>query len=342
MSNVNLESTTDSKDAVTAALGGKVEAKTEEVEAKEQTVSETEEATEETTEKVAAKGSGPEEKDTESDDDTKEALKAEDSESEDEESESEDNAEEKVASKDDKPKKRKGGFKRRIDKLTNKLSEAEREAQYWRDQAMRAKKEEMVDAGARETETVAKSDGRPDPDNFETHEEYLDALTDWKVDRRLEADKKAKAEEDLRKEQKTLEQAHFERVQSFVKDHDDFEEVLSEVDDIPMSPAVGELILKSDNGPELMYELAKDPEEFERINDLAPLAAARAIGRIEAGLSKSSETKKEDNKQSTSKVAQTKAPKPPSPVSKKASVSTKSPDEMDFQEYKRWRAQQRA
>lgn len=55
-----------------------------------------------------------------------------------------------------------------------------------------------------------------------------------------------------------------------------------DVDHVPMSAALRDIVLHADNGPELIYSLAKDPAEFERINRLNPLACAREVGKFEA------------------------------------------------------------
>lgn len=110
---------------------------------------------------------------------------------------------------------------------------------------------------------------------------------------------------------------------------------MEDVDDIPMSLTVQEVILASDNGPELMYELAKNPEEYARICKLPAVQAARELGKFEARISSSQDTKKE-----TKQLTKTKAPPPIKPVGSKASSVTKSPDDMDFQEFKRWREAQ--
>jgi hypothetical protein len=82
-----------------------------------------------------------------------------------------------------------------------------------------------------------------------------------------------------------------------------------------------------------MYELAKNRKEYERINSLNALAMAREIGKIEAKLSRSKTTEAQEE---IKKI--TKAPAPLKPVGSKSSgISNKSPDEMDFHEYKKWR-----
>jgi hypothetical protein len=210
-----------------------------------------------------------------------------------------------VESQEARPKKSKNGFKRRIDKLNSKLSQAEKDAQYWREQALRAKPEAELE----KKESKPTLEGKPKEDDFDTHAEYVDALTDWKMDQR-DQKREAKAKESqVKSEYEQLQAAHSERFQKFAKEHDDFEEVMEDVKDVAVSSAMEHVILTSDVGPAIMYELAKNPDELERVCKLPALAAAREIGKIEARLQKSSASDAE-----TSETQTTKAPKPIKPV----------------------------
>jgi hypothetical protein len=84
-----------------------------------------------------------------------------------------------------------------------------------------------------------------------------------------------------------------------------------------------------------MYELAKNPEEFERINKLGALTAAREIGKIEAKLPDLSSDKE------TKKIT-TKAPAPLKPVGGGSTGTTVPLDELDYQAYKAARKKQGA
>jgi hypothetical protein len=233
---------------------------------------------------------------------------------------------EETPAQDGKTGKRKSGVK----KLREKLSAKDQEIGFLRSELERARV-----AGAKEPEKVAektvKEDGKPSKDQFETHDEYVEALADWKVDQRLKAEKAAAIENQVKSEgQKRLE-THAGRVQEFVKSHPDFQEVIQDLDDGPkVSLTVQEVILNSDNGPELMYQLAKNRKEFERINALPAIQAARELGKFESRFAKPSEEKPQPKT--------TKAPPPVKPVGARSGSASKDPGEMDFDEYKAWRA----
>jgi hypothetical protein len=102
-----------------------------------------------------------------------------------------------------------------------------------------------------------------------------------------------------------------------------------------MSVAVQELLVQSENGPELMYELAKNREAFERINKLTPLAAARELGKFEAQFKKANSNEKPEKKI-------TKAPPPIAPVGKRATAVKKDiyDKDLSFADYERIREEQ--
>lgn len=221
----------------------------------------------------------------------------------------------------EKPKK-KPGFKRRVEKLNKKLSKAESEAAYWREQALKHQRPEP------EPTPVREPDGKPSAEYFETHEAYMDALTDWKLEKKLAEKESVQRQREIKNEQGKIFDTHIKRVEEFKSQRPDFIEVIEEVEDVNIPPAVQELILNSDQGPALMYELAKAPDELARICSLSPLAAAREMGKLEAKLSQ----------KESPQIKKTKAPPPIKPVGAKSSASIqKDPEQMSYQEFKRWR-----
>lgn len=250
-----------------------------------------------------ASESAPEEtEETESESDESAALASDDAESKDE-------------PEADKPKK-KGGFQRRIDKLNSQKAEAQKEAEFWRNQALKGK--ESDESKAPIVEKPKASEGKPVPDNFDTHTEYVEALTDWKTEQKFKDRETEQRKMQLQRDQETLVKSHFDRVATFKEKISDYQEVVEGVDDIAVSPTIEDMLISSENGPALIYELAKNREEYERINKLPPLAAARELGRLEARIASQSPDKKEPKKT-------TNAPKPIDPVgSRGASKLSKS------------------
>jgi hypothetical protein len=272
----------------------------------------------------------------ESEDEINESASSEvDDESKDESetSESEENESEENEKHIEKPKKQ-GGFQRRINKLNAKLSAKEQEADYWRQEAEKAKGQSVPNQ-KKVNQYDESISAKPKPDDFESHEEYVDALTDWKVENKIADYEHKKRLENARDEVQTKVKTHAERVKAFVSKHDDFHDLMEEVDDVKVSGAVQEIILDSENGPALMYELAKNRDEFERICAMTPLKAAKALGQFEAKLI-SSKDKKEPIKHS-------KAPAPPTPIrsqSKKATAKSIYDRDISQAEYEALRRKQ--
>ncbi len=215
----------------------------------------------------------------------------------------------------------KGGFQRRIDKLTRAAADKEREAEYWRQEALRTKP----------TETTTEPKGKPQETDFQTHADFLEALTDWKVDSRLKVAETKQNEEKARNYQQTAEQKYRERLQEFRAETPDFDEVMEEAT-IDVGKAVLAEIRDHEHGPALAYFLAQNLDEAERLSKLNPLALAREVGRLESRFTTTPSIK-------TATVS--KAPRPPTPVSKSSSASSKDPSEItDMTEWRAYRRKQ--
>lgn len=214
-----------------------------------------------------------------------------------------------------KPKK---GFKKRIDKLRSQLTQREQELEYLRQELAKKSEPKREEPQAVKKETNQVADGKPNPDNFETHTEYLEAVADWKLDQREAKQREAQAQEALKKEVQTKGEAYQSKVKEFKAQAKDWDDVLEEVSHVNVPFVVQDEILNSELGPELTYELAKDAEEFERICKLPANQAIKAIAIVEHRiLSGKSEAKPKPE------IKTTKAPKPISPVSSQSSGSVK-------------------
>lgn len=214
----------------------------------------------------------------------------------------------------------KNGFKKRIDKLVKQRADAEAE----RD-AIRAERDALRAAVTKPVEKIeapAKLDnGKPTADKFKTNEEYIEALTDWKIDQKQKEQEGKSSRDRVRSEREKTINDHNSRVKEFVKTTPDFDDVLHEVDHVDFPPAFADIVLTHERGPELMYHLAKDPDNYERITKLSPMAMAREIGKFEAKLeSPSEETTTVETKKTTN------APAPVRSLSGSAVVPKKTLD----------------
>lgn len=262
---------------------------------------------------------------------------SEDEELDEESSDSGDSAE------DEKPKKQTGRQKR-ISKLIKQRAKAEAEAQVLRDQLAQYQNPKAQDQEAKTQEVTpaatATDSSRPSPDDYDSQEDYIEAIADWKYEQRKSVDEKKQAQENQKTQYQQTRDSFTARAIEFGKAKSDYEEVIAGVGDLSPSLTVQQIWFEAgEDGPALMYEMAKDPEEFERINNLSPILAARAIGRIEARLSN------EPSQTQQNEIRTTKTPKPVTPVGTKSTgASSKSLADMaksgNYEDYKRTREEE--
>lgn len=302
---IRVESTTDTPEAVSAAQGDLAEVK-ETVETKVD----------------AAKTSASEDES----DETKDASDASQDDSDDESQEDTDENE----TQDDKPKKKRGGFKRRIDKLNARISEYERELARLREGSTQKAKEEPK---AKSTD-----DGQPDPDDFESIAEYTRAVAKWTIDQETKTRQAEESKQKAQAEYETLVREHNKRLDKYAKENPALKESIQSAlevlgEDYALNPVLEKEMLLSEFSHLILEEFANDVDNLDRVNSLSDTQIAREIGKLEAKFSLSLTNKQQETK----KITKT-APPLKTLGNKSTGASTKSPDEMDFDEYKKWRA----
>ena len=220
----------------------------------------------------------------------------------------------------------KGGFQKRIDKLTRHNTQLEQEREYWRNEALRT-------APAKETPKVTASEGAPSENDFKTHAEFVAATAKYYAKEALKESQSTQSAEQVKAQAAKAQQEFKARQEAFKAATPDFDEVIADADEIQVSNALISEIVESEHGPELQYYLAKNPAEAARLSELKPLALAREVGKIESRFTSTGE-------KPAPKV--TGAPPPPTPTAKSTATSTKDPGEMSPSEYRAWRAKQAA
>lgn len=306
---ISITSTTDSKEAVTAALGDLAPEKT---------------TVEKPAEDVDLKTEGAEAIEPESLDE----AATEDNEPGDKEENDDENPDTEA-----KPKK-KGGFQKRIDKLNKRMSAVEQEREYWRQEALRVQQSKGPADKPEKVETKPDTSKRPKADDFASHDEYVEALTDYTLEQKLAAKEIKQKEDAVKTEAKTKREKHDERVSKFMASHDDWDDVVEAVGNVRTSITFDQAIVASEHGPEIMYELAKNPKELARICALSPIQAAMELGKVESRITKPSDS---SDKKTTSK-----APPPISPVRTRGASNVKSlyDESLSQHEFEKLRAEQ--
>lgn len=223
----------------------------------------------------------------------------------------------------------------RINELVRKRHEAEREAAYWKGVAQASTSKPVVESPA-----PAAAPAKPTTDQFNTYDEYVEALTDWKSDRAVEkalATVNAKIEE--KSTQQTAAQQEADRTKNWHARQDATKAVLKDYDevvgssDVAIAAHVGDLLLDSDHGPALAYKLAQDPELAAKLNGMSEKMAAKEIGKLEAAFDLTATPSATTTPAApTAKTNVSKAPVPPSPVTQGRATS-KDMSAMSMDEY---------
>lgn len=217
---------------------------------------------------------------------------------------------EEPAPEEDRPHK-KGGYQRKIERLERQL-----------EQALSIVSRVAPNAVPEPQEPAPQDAGKPRPDDFESHEQWVEALTDWKTEQR-ERDR-ARDEEQRRSQdlQNQIQSTFQERYQAASKAHPDFEDLFEErAESIPTSPVMQQAVIESELGAELMYHFLKNPNDAARIAALPPVKAAIEIGKLEAKLATPEPPKPKPTSQ---------APKPPAPVRAPAAAPPKGDGDMEW------------
>lgn len=231
--------------------------------------------------------------------------------------------------KQEKPK-AKGGFQRRIDKLTARNHRLETENS---DLASRLEAIERRLGGASQAVQEKADDSKPDPQKFleqgKTHEEYVEAIAKWAVKQEREAQKREEETQSVQAYRAEVIAEYNKKASEARGKYEDFDEVLAEKPENAVPPQVLDAIVEAENGPDIAYYLAKNPEVTKSLWSMSPIRVIAEIGKISAKLMTSGEK--------TSEKRVSKAPPPPAKVPGGTALTSKSVDEMTFQEYKAFR-----
>lgn len=165
------------------------------------------------------------------------------------------------------PKKKSGGFQKRIDRLTRENYE------------IRAKLESFSNA--------APTDEEPKRDAFEDLESYHRALARHEAKQALREEQKVQQEEQRKvsarqaqEQRSSTWESHVEKISEAFEDGEDVLE--SFLNEVSLHPFALDAIIESEHGGRLAYELGKDEKLAAKIGKLSPARQAIEIGKLEA------------------------------------------------------------
>lgn len=233
------------------------------------------------------------------------------------------------------PKKKPGGFQKKIDRLNNTNAEL-----LARIAALEGNKvEKPIDPKA-EKKAKAPAEVDPNAPKIEDYENAIDFLT---AHNEYTAEKAVKNYEKSKTEAATKEAA--EKIYS--EKQDKFDEQLEPLLQVEpkfveraaelykagmVTPQLEDAILDSPIGPQITLHLMNNPEELKIIKGMSREHTYRAIALLEASLGTPGV-----KQQPIAAVKQTNAAPPIKPIGKQASTAAKRPEDMDQEEYEAWR-----
>lgn len=143
---------------------------------------------------------------------------------------------------------------------------------------------ELLERFVPQQATTEQQDARPSRDRFATDDDWVEAVTDWKLAQR---DRSANQERQAQTQRATAtktEQIYTEAAKQPGFDRDAF-------DELPLTPVIAQTIIDSDLAPQLMAHMASHPDDVDRIAKLSPARQAAELGKLEARLSVVKQTK---------------------------------------------------
>ena len=187
--------------------------------------------------------------------------------------------------------------------------------------AMKARIEALESRLPQPTQPEPQRSDRPTRSQFADDDDYVEAMTDWKIaqrDKAVRAETSAKQAQQLQAKTETI-YGEAQKIAGF--DREAF-------DELPLTPAIAAALVDSDAPAKLMHFMAGNPEEVERISKLPPARQAAAIGKLEAKLDAAPPVSK--------------APPPMKPVGSRGAASNSDLGSASMDEYIAQRAKQGA
>jgi hypothetical protein len=217
-------------------------------------------------------------------------------------------------------KKKQNHAARRWEKMIRESERARAEADMLREENERLK-------GATQTNAT---NTRPSRNQFNTDEDFNNAVMDWVENKTARVTAQATAEAQRVHEEKEVSSTWKAREDELRKNHSDYDDVISDASDVVIPPVAVDAILSSEHGPELRYYLAQNPDTAEKLNHMVPIAAIREICKIEARFEAEKTVAKPPVKTSA-------APDPIKPIGGRGSAEQKDVNKMTPTEYMAWR-----
>lgn len=243
------------------------------------------------------------------------------------------------------------GKKHRLQKEAEEFARAQwRERQAAETRAEKLQRELEEERAKSRPATAKTEDKPPKPEDFATVAEYTDALVDYRVAKKFEADR-LEAEQQRQADEKAAREREFGKRLAVAREkYTDFQEVVGSIAGTELDRVhndVIEYMQESEHGAEILYHLAKHRDTLERFRKLSPRAFIAQLGKLETKWEKpAAETTTLSQAAAavtTTTPAVSKAPAPIAPLaSDKSTPVHKDPADMSFQELRAYERQREA
>lgn len=216
----------------------------------------------------------------------------------------------------------KGGFQQRIDKLTKRNRTIEDENATLKRELESLRKPQTE----QRTQQVQKDpNAEPKREDFASEIDFVRAMTRWEVRQENERSRQAESQRQQEETTKQVFDSHYKRVSEARGRIEDFDEVIED-SGIEISKEAAMAIYECENSADVMYHLAKNPEDAETLKQLSPIRQIAAIGHISASLGSEKPSRAPKKLEST-------APAPITPVGGASSKSSVPLDQSDIHSY---------
>lgn len=172
---------------------------------------------------------------------------------------------------------KKNSAQERIDQLTARMREQERRAMIAESQL-----QSIMDERNRPEPPAPLVE--PKPEQFQTYEEYIDARSEFVAERKMREFNEKQIERSDQSNRIAMKAEFDRRGQEFAEEHPDYQQAVASIPGDWLPQDVADLIMRSEQGPQIAYHLAQNPQEAFRISRLGPSQRAYEIGRINTDL----------------------------------------------------------
>ena len=187
---------------------------------------------------------------------------------------------------------------------------------------------------SRPQQQAAEADAKPQPNQFKSYDDYVEALTDWKTDQKLSAREKQQAEQGRNQEARSKVDERNARVAERLAEAgtaiEDFDEVMETITNprFPVSTAMRDYLEDCEHPAHMAQWMAENREEARRIYGMNSVMAVRELDKVAAKVAPKTQPK-------------TSSAPPPVPTVGGRAVTTRDPEKMDMAEYASvWKARQ--